>query len=202
MKKFKKIKNVLKVLGTIVMILILNTLSLANSVYAAELGTSANLENLGSCGSILKYKGNTVITTYVSYNEGIYVGYKYYETRYEDCVLNQGNANGSAGTYDGETNWTYHREVAYPFGFGLSYTTFDQELKSITYKEETDSFVAKINIVDDITNIVVWIIMFEVKKLTSIAIRAPTPNQNIKKPTVAISPIKNNPAIINHICHI
>lgn len=83
---------------------------------------------------------------YVSYNEGIYVGYKYYETRYEDCVLNQGNANGSAGTYDGETNWTYHREVAYPFGFGLSYTTFDQELKSITYKEETDTFVAKINI--------------------------------------------------------
>ena len=53
MKKFKKIKNVLKVLGTIVMILIIYTLRLAFSVYAAELGTSANLENLGSCVSLL-----------------------------------------------------------------------------------------------------------------------------------------------------
>jgi beta-glucosidase len=52
---------------------------------------------------------------YVSYKEGIYVGYKYYETRYEDVVLGQGNAGG----YD------YAAEVVYPFGYGLSYTTFD-----------------------------------------------------------------------------
>ncbi len=53
--------------------------------------------------------------SYVNYAEGIYVGYKYYETRYEDKVLGQGNA----GSYD------YQAEVAYPFGFGLSYTTFE-----------------------------------------------------------------------------
>ena len=94
MKKFKKIKNVLKVLGTIVMILILNTLSLANSVYAAELGTSANLENLGS---LLKYKGNTVITTYVSYNDG--------QNKYPAYCLNANLPGvGENGNYTVSTN--------------------------------------------------------------------------------------------------
>lgn len=52
---------------------------------------------------------------YVAYIEGIYVGYRYYETRYEDVVMGQGNA----GSYD------YASTVLYPFGYGLSYTTFD-----------------------------------------------------------------------------
>ena len=39
-------------------------------------------------------------------------------------------------------------------------------------------------------------IIFEVKKLTSIAIKAPTPNQKTKKPTVIISQIKNIPDAI------
>ena len=52
---------------------------------------------------------------YLVESEGIYVGYKYYETRYEDAVLKQGNA----GDYD------YAATVAYPFGYGLSYTDFE-----------------------------------------------------------------------------
>ena len=52
--------------------------------------------------------------SYMNYAEGIYVGYRYYETRYEDVVL--GSAN--AGTYD------YGKTVQFPFGYGLSYTTF------------------------------------------------------------------------------
>lgn len=57
---------------------------------------------------------------YVVYQEGIYVGYRYYETRYEDYVL--GNAN--VGDYD------YSRTVAFPFGYGLSYASFEYgELK-------------------------------------------------------------------------
>ena len=51
---------------------------------------------------------------YVAYQEGIYVGYRYYETRYEDVVMGTGNA----GDYD------YASTVAYPFGYGLSYTQF------------------------------------------------------------------------------
>lgn len=51
---------------------------------------------------------------YVSYSEGIYVGYKYYETRYEDKVLGHENV----GEYD------YATTVKYPFGYGMSYTQF------------------------------------------------------------------------------
>ena len=62
---------------------------------------------------------------YIVYAEGIYVGYRYYETRYEDCVIGQGNADGSKGIAGGRgTSWNYADEVAYPFGYGLSYTTF------------------------------------------------------------------------------
>ncbi len=53
-------------------------------------------------------------TKYIVYQEGIYVGYRYYETRYADAVLGQGNA----GDYD------YAAEVQFPFGYGLSYSEF------------------------------------------------------------------------------
>ncbi len=52
---------------------------------------------------------------YVYYAENIYVGYRYYETRYEDAVLGQGNAG----------DYNYASEVSYPFGFGLTTTTFE-----------------------------------------------------------------------------
>ena len=51
---------------------------------------------------------------YLVYTEGIYVGYRYYETRYEDAVL--GTSSGAP--------FSYGEEVAFPFGYGLSYTEF------------------------------------------------------------------------------
>ena len=68
--------------------------------------------------------------------------------------------------------------------------------------EELLKYLAKINKPEDITNTDIWTIIFEVKKLTNIAIKAPTPSQKTKKPTVIISQIKNIPEAINHICHI
>ncbi len=62
-------------------------------------------------------------THYIVYNEGIYVGYRYFETRYEDAVLGNANASSAAGATKGDA-WHYSDEVAFPFGFGLSYTTF------------------------------------------------------------------------------
>ena len=56
-----------------------------------------------------------VFNMYVVYQEGIYVGYRYTETRYEDKVL------GTAKT----GNFDYGNVVAYPFGYGLSYSTFE-----------------------------------------------------------------------------
>lgn len=68
-----------------------------------------------------KYKGFTgddvtAIPGFVNYSEGIYVGYKFYETASDEGLIN----------YDGT--------VAFPFGYGLSYTSFDQKLDSVKYK--------------------------------------------------------------------
>lgn len=57
--------------------------------------------------------GGTQRTSMV-YGEGIYVGYKYYETRYEDVVLGKGNAG----------DYKYDEQVAYPFGYGMSYSSY------------------------------------------------------------------------------
>ena len=51
---------------------------------------------------------------YVVYQEGIYVGYKYTETRYEDVVMGTPNAG----------NFDYSAVVSFPFGYGLSYSSF------------------------------------------------------------------------------
>ena len=56
--------------------------------------------------------------------EGIYVGYKYYETRYEDCVLNEGNARSNVGSYNSIDGFNYQNEVLFPFGYGLTYSSF------------------------------------------------------------------------------
>lgn len=60
------------------------------------------------------------IDWYVIYAEGIYVGYKYYETRYEDLVMKKGNADSVKGSST-QSAWNYQNEVCYPFGYGLSY---------------------------------------------------------------------------------
>ena len=73
---------------------------------------------------------------YVVYAEGIYVGYKYYETRYEDTILGRGGADSSVGSTTGG-DWNYAEEVQFPFGYGLSYTTFSLELLSGSYDEKS-----------------------------------------------------------------
>ena len=73
---------------------------------------------------------------YTFYQEGIYVGYLYYETRYEDYVMNTGNAG----------DYVYSETVAYPFGFGLSYTDFTYS--NLVVVETDDSYVVNI----DVTN--------------------------------------------------
>ena len=82
------------------------------------------------------------------YKEGVYVGYKYYETRYEDAVLGQGNASGTAGVYKSNLGWDYASEMGFPFGFGLSYTTFNQKLSKLSYDRTTD----KVNAIVEVEN--------------------------------------------------
>ena len=61
--------------------------------------------------------GGTTAPTFVNYVEGIYVGYKFYETADDEGLI------------------TYDDVVQYPFGYGLSYTTFSQELGDVTYAD-------------------------------------------------------------------
>jgi beta-glucosidase len=76
--------------------------------------------------------------------EGIYIGYKYYETRYADSVLGQGNATSSVGSTNGA--WNYANEVTYSFGYGLSYTTFEQELESLDVDLGAGTVTAKVKV--------------------------------------------------------
>ncbi len=66
--------------------------------------------------------GKVLDYSFVNYAEGIYVDYKYYETRYEDSVLGAANV----GTY------SYADTVYAPFGYGLSYTSFEYSDYTLT----------------------------------------------------------------------
>lgn len=59
--------------------------------------------------------------TFVNYAEGVYVGYKYYETAHAEALANN---------YDG---FSYDEQVVYPFGYGLSYTSFDQRIDGLRH---------------------------------------------------------------------
>ncbi len=74
--------------------------------------------------------------SYMIYQEGIYVGYKYYETRYEDFVMGTGNA----GSY------AYGQDVAFPFGYGLSYTEFTWSGMQVHYNSDTDQFEVSVTV--------------------------------------------------------
>lgn len=78
--------------------------------------------------------------SYIVYAEGIYSGYRYVETRYEDKVLGRGNA----GDFD------YNAEVAFPFGYGESYTTFS--LSDFKASRSGDDYKVSVKV----TNTALW----------------------------------------------
>ena len=96
---------------------------------------------------------------YVEYQEGIYVGYRYYETAAADGYID------------------YDSTVQYPFGYGLSYTTFDQTLDSV---------------VDDGTNITCTVTVTNTgsvagKQVAEIYVAAPYTKGGIEKSSVVLA---------------
>lgn len=111
--------------------------------YAYDGAGAPAVQNFGN--ATMTNAENEWFSKFVVYQEGIYVGYKYYETRYEDVVLGQGGADSAVGvTSEGDTSWTYANEVQFPFGYGLSYTTFTQELVNSTYENGLFTFDVKV----------------------------------------------------------
>ncbi len=128
-----------------------------SDIFATYNMSAPAMQNMGN----FKYaNADSVITRENSSNylieaEGIYVGYRYYETRYFDAVLGQGNATGTAGSYASNSGWDYDAEVAYGFGYGLSYTTFDMEYDGdpvISVKKDGDVTTATATFNVKVTN--------------------------------------------------
>ena len=103
------------------------------NTYAVDSQSSPAMQNYG----YIEYTNGDgdSANTYIVEAEGIYVGYKYYETRYSDLVTGQGNASSQTGS---STNgsWNYTDEVSYGFGYGLSYTTFEQKLDTVQINDD------------------------------------------------------------------
>ena len=98
--------------------------------FAYDVFSSPAMQNMGD------YRYGDSGYFYVSYSEGIYVGYRYYETRYEDAMLGTENT----GEYD------YTATVQYPFGYGLSYTTFDWSDFTLTQPDENGNMTASVTV--------------------------------------------------------
>lgn len=75
------------------------------------------------------YKGNI---SFVNYVEGIYVGYKFYETAAEEGLID------------------YESYVQYPFGYGLSYTSFEKTMTNFKDNGDTVSFDVEVKNIGDV----------------------------------------------------
>ena len=106
-------------------------------IYARYLRNDPTYVNFGS----FKYENSASLNSYanssyfVEYEEDIYIGYRYHETA---------AAEAAKGNYDG---YDYDTEVVYPFGYGLSYTTFSHEFDGEpTYDAETETFTFNVKV--------------------------------------------------------
>lgn len=109
-----------------------------SDIYARNLREDPTYYNFGN----FEYQNSSDFDTYqdssvyfVEYEEGIYTGYRYYETAAYEAM--QGNYEG----YD------YGQSVVYPFGYGLSYTDFSMEYASAPlFDEETEEYTFAVKV--------------------------------------------------------
>ncbi len=107
-------------------------------IYVRTLANEPTYQNFGSyeytnAQSLNTYLGSTVY--FVEYEEGIYIGYRYHETAAYEA---------SKGNYAG---YDYDSAVVYPFGYGLSYTTFDMAYEGTpSYSADTDEYTFQVKV--------------------------------------------------------
>ena len=96
----------------------------------------ANFGSYDNEGEVLSTANGGKSNRYVVYQEGIYLGYRYTETRYEDIVLGTANAG----------DFKYSDVVAYPFGYGLSYTEFEYTDMTVTENKADDTYTVSVTV--------------------------------------------------------
>lgn len=106
-------------------------------IYASDLTKDPTYNNFGS----FKYTNSASLNSYgdstyfVEYEENIYTGYRYHETAAFEAAR---------GNYEG---YDYNKAVVYPFGYGLSYTTFTQEFaETPVYNADTQVYTFKVKV--------------------------------------------------------
>lgn len=149
--------------------------------YAYSVMSAPSMQNFGN----FVYANADSITNkdsqkYLMYNEGIYVGYRYYETRYEDSVLNQGNATASVGVFNSSANtWNYAQEVQFPFGYGLSYSTFTQKLNSVNVDWANKKATVKVTVNNTSSN-------YAGKDVVEVYAQAPMTDNGVEKSAIQL----------------
>ena len=119
--------------------------------------TNVGYANAGIGGS--SENGDNLPYHFVEYVEGIYVGYRYYETAAADGFID------------------YDKIVQYPFGYGLSYTTFEKEIESFTDTDTTVTVSVKVTNTGDVAG----------KDVAQIYVHAPYTTGGIEKAEVVLA---------------
>lgn len=96
----------------------------------------ANFGSYENQGDVISSANGGKSNRYVVYQEGIYNGYRYTETRYEDTVLKTANTG----------NFSYNDVVAYPFGYGLSYTSFSYSDFNVKENKKDDTYELSVKV--------------------------------------------------------
>lgn len=107
-------------------------------IYPSNLLNDPTAKNFGDYAYTNAVYNGDRAAHFVEYEEGVYYGYRYYETAASENAITYGVTDTTTGIA------TTAGAVVYPFGFGLSYTTFTQEFEGLT--ESNGTLTAKVKV--------------------------------------------------------
>lgn len=136
----------------------INPSAKASDTFVRDLTKTPTFNNFGSFfyDNMDEFAVDEVVPSFVNYTDGIYVGYRFYETAAEEGLIN------------------YEEAVQYPFGYGLSYTEFEQKMGELKISDGTISVDVTVTNTGDIAG----------KDIAEIYYTPPYTNGGIEKASV------------------